>query len=49
MLVLICWVVAGVLFLCAAINVKSDPIQLGWLGAFFAAIGVVLHLAHVTV
>ena len=40
------WLVALICFACAAGNVASPRVNLGWLGAFFIALSVVLHGAH---
>lgn len=43
MVALILWIVAGVLFFCQAVNVRST-ISLGWLGLFVVALNHVISL-----
>lgn len=46
MVVMILMILAAVLFLLAAINFpQNSPVVLGWLGAFFAALALVIQVA----
>jgi hypothetical protein len=39
---LILLIIAAVLFFLAAIGINKAPVHLGWLGAFFLALGLAL-------
>lgn len=42
MAILICWIFALVLFILAALNIPSSRVNLGWAGASFATVALLL-------